>query len=88
MSMHNTTPGLIMVFTAMSLLVMAMHFWNKRHIPGGRWFLTMIVMNFFWSFFGGLEDMAIEVEAKILYSKITYFSISSISVVWFMFVIR
>jgi len=86
--MHYTTPGLIMILTAFSLVIMAVYFWKKRHIPGGRWFLVMIIMTFIWAFFGGLEEMTSVKGLKILYSKITYFSITSVSVVWFGFIIR
>jgi len=70
--MHYTLPGLIMIFTAMALVVMVVHFWSKKDIPGGNWFLTLIVLIFFWSVFGGVEDMVTSLETKILFSKFTY----------------
>jgi signal transduction histidine kinase/CheY-like chemotaxis protein len=86
--MHYTLPGLIMIFTAMALVVMVVHFWSKKDIPGGNWFLTLIVLIFFWSVFGGVEDMVTSLETKILFSKFTYFSIPFVPFVWFMFNIR
>lgn len=86
--MHYTLPGLIMIFTAMALVVMVVHFWSKKDIPGGNWFLTLIVLIFFWSVFGGVEDMVAPLETKILFSKFTYLSIPFVPFVWFMFNIR
>ncbi|MCE1156419.1 MAG: hypothetical protein LWW91_09910, partial [Bacteroidales bacterium] len=86
--MHYTLPGLIMIFTAMALVVMVVHFWSKKDIPGGNWFLTLIVLIFFWSVFGGVEDMVTSLETKILFSKFTYFTIPFVPFVWFIFNIR
>ncbi len=86
--MQYTLPGVIMIITAMALVFMVVHFWRKKDIPGGQWFLTMIVLTFFWSVFGGLEDMMTGMEQKILFSKFTYLSIPCVSVVWFTFLIR
>jgi len=86
--MHYTLPGLIMIFTAMALVVMVVHFWSKKDIPGGNWFLTLIVLIFFWSVFGGVEDMVTSLEIKILFSKFTYFTIPFVPFVWFIFNIR
>ena len=86
--MQYTLPGVIMIFTAMALVFMVVHFWRKKDIPGGRWFLSMILFTFFWSLFGGLEDMVTGLESKILFTKFTYFSIPCVSVVWFTFLIR
>jgi signal transduction histidine kinase len=77
-----------MIITSMALVFMVVHFWRKKDIPGGQWFLTMIVLTFFWSVFGGLEDMMTGLEQKILFSKFTYLSIPCVSVVWFTFLIR
>lgn len=86
--MYYTLPGLIMIFTAMALVFMVMHFWQKRDIPGGNWFLTLITFTFFWALFGGMEDMVSGLKEKILFSKLTYLSIPFVSVVWFVFIIR
>lgn len=86
--MRFTLSGVIMIISAIALVFMAVHFWKRKHIQGGHWFLTIIVLTFFWSVFGGLEDMMTGLEEKILLSKFTYLSISCASVVWFNFVIR
>jgi len=86
--MYYTLPGLIMIFTAMALVFMVMHFWRKKDIPGGNWFLTLITFTFFWALFGGMEEMVSGLKEKILFSKLTYLSIPFVSVVWFVFIIR
>lgn len=86
--MHYTLPGVIMIITAIALVFMVVHFWRKKDIPGGQWFLSMIVLTFFWSVFGGIEDMVTGLEEKILFSKFTYLSIPFVSVVWFTFLIH
>jgi len=86
--MYYTIPGLIMIFTAMALVFMVVHFWRKKNIPGGNWFLTLIFFTFFWALFGGMEEMVSGLSEKILFSKLTYLSIPFVSVVWFTFIIR
>lgn len=86
--MNYTLPGVIMIITAIALVFMVVHFWRKKDIPGGQWFLSMIVLTFFWSVFGGIEDMVTGLEEKILFSKFTYLSIPFVSVVWFTFLIH
>jgi signal transduction histidine kinase len=88
MEMRYSTPGIIMIFTAIAVSFMAVIFWKKRRIPGGSWFFLLIHLTFLWALFGGLEEMVTSESLKVLYSKITYFAVASVAVVWFTFLIR
>lgn len=73
------------VFTALIMLLLAVHLFENRRVRGATKFAYFMLAASLWAFATGLEMMTLSVPAKIFLSKISYFGIVSVAPLWFMF---
>ncbi len=75
---------LLLVNTALTGAI-ALYTWKHRSMNGAFYLMMFMVSAMLWSFTGALEDMSLDVQMKILWSKLSYVGVVSAAPLWFLF---
>jgi PAS domain S-box-containing protein len=67
------------------MLILAIHVWNRRALPGGFYFSLLMVSAALWAFTSGMESSVIDISIKIFFSKLSYLGIATIAPLWLLF---
>ena len=88
MTFHYPTFAFAFLFTAIISLLVAVAALRRRSVPGSMVFALLMSAAAEWSFFGALEAMAVELNAKVLWAKFEYVGIVSVPLLWFIFALQ
>ncbi len=81
---QSNLPFLLFVTAILSLAVV-FYSWQRRTAPGGYYFILLMLAVSVFAFTNGAEASAIEISAKITWSKLSYISVVSLSPLWLLF---
>ena len=73
------------IFTALIMLLLAVHLFENRKVRGAKKFAYFMLAASLWAFATGIEMMTVSLPAKIFLSKVSYIGIVSVAPLWFLF---
>jgi PAS domain S-box-containing protein len=85
MTWHSTIFPLLLLINAGVALIILQTAWQRRHTRGALPFCWMVLAVSVWSFAGAMELLAIELPLKVFWSKVQYFGIVSLPILWLLF---
>jgi PAS domain S-box-containing protein len=74
----------MMLVASILLIVMTVRYWNFRHQPSGKAFISVLFLCAMWSFFASLKILATDQSVKMTFQGLEYLIISliPITVLW------
>ncbi|MBC8507128.1 MAG: PAS domain-containing protein [Chloroflexi bacterium] len=82
---HTTIP--LVTVTAL-LIFLAAYAWNKRHIPGTKVFIILMVELALWSLSHLGEWIFVDPQVKFFWLRIQYFFIATVPILWLLFTLE
>lgn len=82
-----TLPLLLLINTGVALVILQTA-WQRRRTRGAVPFFWMVLAVAFWSVTAAMELVVADVYQKLLWSKLQYFSITSLPALWFAFALE
>lgn len=80
-------PLLLLINTGVALVLMQTA-WQRRRTRGALPFFWMVLAVAFWSLTAAMELVVADIYQKLLWSKLQYFSITSLPVLWLIFTLE
>ena len=78
---------IILFLNSTLLFILGVYIW-QRPVRGKKFFTLLLIAAGFLSFMGGVENIVLEINHKILCSKIGYLGTVSIGPLWFLFTLQ
>gem|GEM_PF-6010718 len=88
MSYHAISYILLSASASLLAIIVAIFILSKRRTPGSREFALMLLAGALWAMSGAFDYGIQNVDAKILWSKISYFGVVSVGPLWLLFAIN
>ncbi|MEI6875951.1 MAG: histidine kinase N-terminal 7TM domain-containing protein, partial [Spirochaetota bacterium] len=83
-----TLGGVVMSVAGLGAGLCAIYTWPRRAMPGGTDLALMMVSVSIWCLTASFEDMETVFATKLLWSKLCYVGITTLSPLWFLFALR
>lgn len=80
-----TTLAAIYGITAFVFTLLFLYVWRRRDAPGGYYFCMIIIAAIVWSFCAMMEMALVDIQLKIIFSKLAYIGIVAIAPLWVLF---
>ena len=85
MSWQYSPHAVALFITASIALMLAFYSWGRRIKPVGTYIALLMFAVAEWALTSGLEFLAVEIPAKVIWSKFQYLGIVSIAPLWILF---
>lgn len=85
LAFSNTPYIIAMEITSVIAFLLAVYVWKRRTSPGGLYFALLMLMISEWTLTAVLEMAAVDLPAKILFGKLSYFAVASLGMLFFSF---
>ena len=88
MYLQVTPITLILLFTALLLLTLSYYLFLQKRSQGVTAMLCLLIAGAIWAFSLGVESTLNTIEGRVLWSKISYIGIVSVSPLWLIFTLQ
>ncbi len=87
MTLRNIVVALFVVAGVVALSL-ALYTWQRRKMPGGLYFVIMMLSVSWWGITNAAELAATEASVKVLWSQVSYISVTSTSLLFMLFAVQ
>ena len=85
MIFHFSPYIIVLVICAIISAVLAAYVWRRRASPGAMYFILLMACAAEWSLAGALETASPDLQAKVIFTQISYLSVVFIGPLWVLF---
>ncbi|MDR3577899.1 MAG: histidine kinase N-terminal 7TM domain-containing protein [Anaerolineaceae bacterium] len=85
MNPHSFIPAMITFITAIIAALVGVYSWQRRTVRGGIFFVLLMAAIAVYAFAVGGELSSLSISTNIIWSKISYLGVVSLSPLWFLF---
>ena len=78
-------PFLILITSAVVSLILAVYAWRRRQMRGAKPFCLMMVALAVWLVSYALEVVTLDLDQRLIWSRITFFGVTVVPIAWFLF---
>ncbi len=80
-----TASGSLLLVNTVLTGAIVLYTWKHRSMHGAFYLAMFMVSAMLWSFTGAMEDMSLDFQMKVIWSKLSYVGIASAAPLWFLF---
>ncbi len=83
--MHINGLSVILFIASLVNLYIGVYTWNRRNVPGRKYFGLLMFASAWWSLAIGCEHQAVDAATKIIFTKISYPGLVATPILYFLF---